>query len=70
LPAKGCYGLRECEKIYWTDLSGDDAFDLRGVDRGQGRMVVVRPNQYVANVLPLLAFAELGACFVGFMLAR
>jgi hypothetical protein len=33
-------------------------------------MVVVRPNQYVANVLPLLAFAELGACFVGFMLAR
>ncbi len=30
-------------------------------------MVVVRPDQYVAHVLPLDAFAELGSFFDGFM---
>jgi len=70
LPAKGRYGLRDYEKIYCSDLEGGgDIFDARGVDRGQGCMVVVRPDQHVANVLPLLAFAELGAFFEGFMLA-
>ena len=41
---------------------------MRGVDRDQGCMVVVRPDQYVAHVLPLNADAELAAYFDGFML--
>ena len=36
-----------------------DIFDLRGIDRVKGAMVVVRPDQYVSNVLPLDAFDEL-----------
>ena len=31
-------------------------------------MVVVRPDQYVAHVLPLDAYAELADFFAGFML--
>jgi len=32
--------------------------------------VVVRPDQYVAHVLPLNAYAELSAFFGGFMLQK
>ena len=43
---------------------------MRGIDRQQGCLVVVRPDQHVAQVLPLDAYAELAAFFDGFMLAR
>ncbi|MDE2377640.1 FAD-binding monooxygenase [Bradyrhizobium sp.] len=69
LPRKGCYGLQDFEKIYCPDLkSGQDVFDMRGIDRGAGCMVVVRPDQYVGHVLPLDGFEELAAYFGGFML--
>jgi phenol 2-monooxygenase (NADPH) len=70
LPRKGRYGLTDYEKTFCPDLkSGNDIFDLRGIDRGQGCIVVVRPDQYVAHVLPLDAHAELTAFFEGFMVA-
>ncbi len=70
LPAKGRLGLRDYEKMFCPDpKSGDDLFDLRGIDREKGCMVVVRPDQYVATVLPLDAYAELEAYFDGFMLS-
>jgi phenol 2-monooxygenase len=40
---------------------------MRGIDRARGCMVVVRPDQYVAHVLPLDAYVELAAYFDGFM---
>jgi phenol 2-monooxygenase (NADPH) len=46
-----------------------DVFDLRGIDRG-GAIVVVRPDQYVAAVLPLEATDELAAFFAGALLTR
>jgi 2-polyprenyl-6-methoxyphenol hydroxylase-like FAD-dependent oxidoreductase len=68
LPAKGNYGLRDYEKMFCPDLkSGQDIFDMRGIDRDRGCMVVVRPDQYVAHVLPLDGYAELTAFFEGFM---
>jgi phenol 2-monooxygenase len=71
LPAKGRYGLRDYEKMFCPDLkSGADIFDMRGIDRERGCIVVVRPDQYVAHVLPLDAHAELAAFFDGFMLAK
>ena len=52
--AKGRYGLRDYEKMFCADLkSGNDIFAMRGIDRERGCMVVVRPDQYVAHVLPL-----------------
>jgi len=68
-PAKGRYGLCDYEKVFCADLkSGDDIFDMRGIDRGRGCMIVVRPDQYIAHVLPLDAHAELAAFFSGFLL--
>ena len=70
LPRKGRYGLSDYEKMFCPDLkSGNDIFDMRSVNRDRGCMVVVRPDQYVAHVLPLDARAELTAFFDGFMVA-
>jgi len=69
LPAKGRYALRDYEKIFCADLkSGQDIFAMRQIDRARGCMVVVRPDQFVAHVLPLDAHAQLAAFFDGFML--
>ncbi len=69
LPPKGRHGLRDYEKMFCPDLKNrNDIFDLRGIDRDRGCMVVVRPDQYIAHVLPLDAYAELGAFFAGIML--
>ncbi|WP_167767517.1 FAD-binding monooxygenase [Bradyrhizobium frederickii] len=69
LPRKGRYGLLDYEKMFCPDLkSGHDVFAMRGIDRKAGCMVVVRPDQYVANVLPLDDFAGLASYFDTFML--
>lgn len=69
LPRKGSFGLIDYEKMFCADLkSGHDIFAMRGIDRQEGCVVVVRPDQYVAHVLPLDAHAELAAFFDGFML--
>ncbi|MBB4367919.1 phenol 2-monooxygenase [Bradyrhizobium sp. cir1] len=69
LPSKGRYGLYDYEKMFCPDLkSGQDVFAMRGIDRKTGCMVVVRPDQYVASVLPIDDFAGLAAYFDAFML--
>ena len=69
LPPKGRYGLRDYEKMFCPDRkSGHDIFAIRGIDRNGGCMVVVRPDQYVAHVLPLDGHSALAAYFDGFML--
>lgn len=68
-PHKGVYKLCDYEKVFCADLkSGDDIFDVRGIDRDQGAIVIVRPDQYVAHVLPLNAYDALSAFFAGFLL--
>jgi phenol 2-monooxygenase len=68
LPRKGRYGLRDYEKMFGADLkSGNDIFTMRGIDRERGCMVIVRPDQFVAHVLPLDGTAQLAAFFDGFM---
>jgi len=61
LPRSGPFQLIDYEKVYAVDPA-DDIFDARGIDR-DGAVVVVRPDQYVAHVLPLTATAELAAFF-------
>jgi phenol 2-monooxygenase len=58
LPRKGRYGLIDYEKVFTSDAA-TDIFDERGISRERGALVVVRPDQYVAHVLPLDAYAEL-----------
>ncbi len=69
LPRKGKYGLRDYEKMFCPDLkSGHDIFTMRGIDRAAGCLVIVRPDQYVAQVLPLDAHEQLAAFFDRFMM--
>jgi phenol 2-monooxygenase len=67
-PCKGRLGLRDYEKLFFADPApGRDIFDLRGIDRRQGCMVVVRPDQYIAQILPLTAHDALAQYFAGFL---
>ncbi|MBL4719934.1 MAG: 3-hydroxybenzoate 4-monooxygenase, partial [Alphaproteobacteria bacterium] len=71
MPQKGKFGLRDYEKMYCVDpKSGQNIFDMRGIDRDGGCMVVVRPDQHIAQILPLNAHAELAAFFDGFMIRK
>ena len=70
-PQKGCYRLRDYEKVFRADLkSGQNIFDLRGINRADGCIVLVRPDQYVAHVLPLNACNAFSEFFDGFMLPQ
>ena len=69
-PVKGSLGLTDHEKAFTPDINGGaDIFDLREIDRERGALVIVRPDQYVAHVLPLDARDELTAFFARFMTA-
>ena len=68
-PRTGKLGLQDHEKVFCVDHKGvGDIFDMRGIDREKGCMIVVRPDQYVAHVLPLDARDELAAFFAGILL--
>jgi phenol 2-monooxygenase len=69
LPRKGRYGLHDYEKMFCADIkAGNDIFAMRGIDREAGYMVIVRPDQYVAHVLPLDGYEQLASFFDAFML--
>ena len=68
LPRIGAHGLIDYEGVY-ASTPGNDIFEARSVDR-QGAIVLVRPDQYVAHVLPLTATDALGAFLAGFMNAQ
>jgi len=71
LPRKGRFELIDYEKAYTPDLKNDaDIFDLRGIERADGAMVIVRPDQYVAHVLPLDGHDALKRFFEPFLLSR
>lgn len=61
-PRSGPYELIDYQKVFATHPD-DDIFGLRGIDRSTGCVVVVRPDQYVAAVLPLGATDELAGFF-------
>lgn len=60
-PRCGSLQLRNWERVFAAG-DGIDIFDERGISR-DGAVVVVRPDQYVAAVLPLDATDELAAFF-------
>lgn len=64
-PKKVPFGLTDINKIFaqgTVDKQTTDIFAERGIDR-DGVVVVVRPDMYVAAVLPLTATDELAAFF-------
>ncbi len=67
VPRKGPFGLLDYEKVFCPDPARGDIFDIREVDREHGALVLVRPDQYVANVLPLGAWDELTDFLAGIL---
>lgn len=61
MPKTGPFGLTDWEKMY-ASLTDENIFDVREISR-TGAIVVVRPDQYVAHVLPLTATEELAEFF-------
>ncbi|MGH9043572.1 MAG: FAD-dependent monooxygenase [Acidimicrobiales bacterium] len=72
-PTVGKFQLTDLEKVYAAgarpDGRGTDIFDEREIDRG-GVIVVVRPDMYVANLLPLDATTELTTFFEPIVVRR
>ena len=69
LPRKGRYGLMDYEKAFCPDLkTGPDLFDLRGIDRAKGALVIVRPDQFIAKVQPLDDFEGIAQFFDGVLI--
>jgi len=65
-PKTGKLGLQDHEKVFCVDHKGvGDIFDMRGINREKGCMIVVRPDQYVAHALPLDGFEALTTFFAG-----
>ena len=68
LPQKGKLGLTDYEKVFCSDLkSGEDIFTLRTINRLEGAVIVVRPDQHVAAVLRIQDTNVLSEFFEGFM---
>lgn len=71
-PRKGRYGLRDHEKVFCVDNrpkssgGGRNIYEVRGINKKKGCVVVVRPDQYVADVLPLGDHAGLAKFLVKF----
>ena len=68
-PAKGKYGLRDYEKVFHTQTA-NDVYELRGINRRDGCVVIVRPDQHIANILPVTAHDALAAFFDTFMIKQ
>jgi len=68
LPKTGRLGLTDYEKMFCADQSAGDIFNMRGIDRVRGCILIVRPDQHVAHVLPLDGYKELAAFFDRFMI--
>jgi phenol 2-monooxygenase len=66
-PAKGKYALRDYEKVFQSQ-DDNDVYDLRGIDCNRGCVVIVRPDQHIATILPLTAHAEISSFFDAFMI--
>ena len=64
-PKVGPFELNYWERVYGA-IPGNDIFEQRTISR-DGAVVVVRPDHYVAAVLPLDATAELAEFFAGFL---
>jgi phenol 2-monooxygenase len=70
-PSVGRYGLCHYEKVFCADpRPGSDIFDMRGIDRIEGCLVVVRPDQHISVILPLGAREALARHFAGILRER
>jgi phenol 2-monooxygenase len=68
VPHTGPLGLQDWEKVWAVDPAVD-IFAARGIDPA-GAVILVRPDQYIAHVLPLDAREQLTGFFSGFLVTH
>ena len=67
-PAKGQYGLHDFEKVFCVDhLPGKNIYEMRGIDKENGCIIIVRPDQYVSAIMALNDFEGLAKFFSGIL---
>src|SRR5690625_305810 len=82
-PKKGKFDLTDYEKVFAAEktnglLLGEipglqatqDIYQLRGIDRSKGAVVVARPDQYISQVLPLDEFETFDDYFATYLLEQ
>ena len=71
MPLKGKLKLRDYEKIFCANTKGsENIFKMRGINLKNGCLVIVRPDQHIASILPTNAFEEISRFFNKFMTKR
>jgi phenol 2-monooxygenase (NADPH) len=69
-PHKGRLGLRDYEKAFCAvDSEASNIYAMRQINRESGCLVIVRPDQYIAHILPLNDTEALSAFLGCFMQA-
>ena len=63
VPETGTLQLTDYEKVFCAMKGQGDFFDQRGINRQTGCIVIVRPDQYVAEILPMDATQRIVAFF-------
>ena len=58
------------KKYFVSEVKTVKIFKLREISKETGCLVVVRPDQHIANILPLKAFNEISEFFDKFMTKR
>ena len=66
-PKKGKYKLRDYEKVF-TSIPEKDIFKSRMINRREGCILIVRPDQHIANILSLDCHRSLALFFEKIML--
>ena len=66
-PPKGKYSLRDYEKVF-VSIPDRNIFELRKINRQCGCIVIVRPDQHIANIIPITAHNEISNFFSNFMI--
>ena len=66
-PKKGKYKLRDYEKVF-TSIPEKDIFKSRMINRREGCILIVRPDQHIANILSLDCHRSLALFFDKIML--
>lgn len=67
-PRTGRYQLIDHEKAFSAVTVDGDIFSVRGIDRDTGAFVIVRPDQYIAEVGPLSDRRTISAYFADVLL--
>ena len=66
-PKKGKYKLRDYEKVF-TSIPEKDIFKSRMINRREGCILIIRPDQHIANILSLDCHHSLASYFKKIML--